>query len=127
MHHSALIGHSNCARACLTFLIAKGVNDFNRLYFKGRAAVLTEHGAHRIEHYLSLGQVCCSYLYEDILCVQADLHQMGTVDHGATEQNNMRRLLRSANLCGFQGGTMQTCCKKYELMCTNSALLRAHA
>lgn len=41
--------------ACLTFLIAEGVNDLNWLHLKGRAAVLTEHGAHRVEHYLGLG------------------------------------------------------------------------
>ena len=78
MSAAAIVQESRVA--CLTLLIAKGVDDFDRLHFKGRAAVLAEHGAYCIEHYLCLGQVCCSDLYEDILCVQADLHQMGTFE-----------------------------------------------
>lgn len=64
----------------LTFLVAKRVNDLDWLHLKGRAAVLTEHGADCVEHYLSLGQVCCGDLYKDILGVQANLHQVGTPD-----------------------------------------------
>lgn len=62
----------------LTFLVAKGVDDFDWLHLEGRATVLTEHGADGVQHYLPLGQICSGDLYEDILGVQADLHQMGT-------------------------------------------------
>ena len=62
--------------ACLTFLVAEGVDDCDGLHLKRRAAVLAEHGAHCVEHYLGLGQVCCRDLYEDVLSVQADLQYM---------------------------------------------------
>ena len=58
--------------------MAKGVNDFHRLHLKGSAAVLTEHGTHRVQHYLSLGQVSGCDLYENVLRVYVDLQPSKT-------------------------------------------------
>ena len=63
----------------LTSRVTKGVYDLNRFHFKGGAAVMTEHGADCVQHYLGLGQVSGSDLNEDILGVQADLHHTNAV------------------------------------------------
>ena len=59
---------------CLTFLVTKGVDDLDRLHLKGGAAVLAEHGADGVQHYLGFCQVSSSDLDEHILGIQADLH-----------------------------------------------------
>lgn len=87
LNGSVTAGVQESRVACLTFLVAKRVDDLDRLHFKWYAAVLTEHGAHRVEYYLGLSQVCCSDLYEDILCVQADLHQVAMVTTAARQSN----------------------------------------
>lgn len=104
---------------CLTFLVAKGVNDCDWLHLKRRAAVLAEHGADCIEHYLGLCQVRCRDLYEDILCVQADLRHMGTLDDIATDQLNMWRLgtLQNLTACREHVQSAAACCRDHELPC----------
>jgi len=73
MHLAAMLARS-VKEDVLTMGLPKGVNNIHRLNLKGCAAVFREHRDHGVQHDASLGQVGASTFYEDISCLQRDLH-----------------------------------------------------
>ena len=60
-----------------TLGVAQRVNDLHRLHLEWGTAVLAEHGGHRVEHDVGLGQVGSRALDEHVPRVQRDLQAAG--------------------------------------------------
>lgn len=88
---------------------SKGINNFHRLHFKWRTAVLGEHGADSVEHNLCLGQVCGSALDEDVLGIDCYLQQNSG---------------RSYRICGPGGRNTSPAHRNPGISCTKMKLLR---